>query len=83
MATRQDPAADRRRAPPRRQSVAPQGGVAATFWTMGHRNPLGLAFAPDGRLWATEMGPKGGDELNLIVRGQELRLAGRLQRQPL
>jgi glucose/arabinose dehydrogenase len=31
---------------------------------------LGLAFAPDGRLWASEMGPKGGDELNLIVRGR-------------
>ena len=39
-------------------------------WTLGHRNPLGLAFAPDGRLWETEMGPRGGDELNLIVRGK-------------
>jgi glucose/arabinose dehydrogenase len=38
--------------------------------TLGHRNPLGLAFAPDGRLWETEMGPKGGDELNLIVEGR-------------
>lgn len=42
----------------------------AETWTLGHRNPLGLAFAPDGRLWATEMGPKGGDELNLIVEGR-------------
>jgi glucose/arabinose dehydrogenase len=25
---------------------------------MGHRNPLGLAFAPDGRLWSSEMGPQ-------------------------
>lgn len=40
------------------------------FYTMGHRNVLGLAFAPDGRLWATEMGPAGGDELNLIVKGR-------------
>jgi glucose/arabinose dehydrogenase len=39
-------------------------------WTSGHRNPLGLAFAPDGRLWEVEMGPKGGDELNLIVKGR-------------
>lgn len=39
-------------------------------YTMGHRNPLGIAFAPDGRLWSTEMGPKGGDELNLIVAGK-------------
>ena len=50
---------------------------------MGHRNVLGLAFAPDGRLWATEMGPKGGDELNLIVPGKQLRLAAGVLRQPL
>ena len=42
----------------------------AETWTLGHRNPLGLAFAPDGRLWEGEMGPKGGDELNLITRGR-------------
>ena len=56
---------------------ASRGGVAAEFWTMGHRNVLGIAFAPDGRLWESEMGPKGGDEINLIVAGQELRLAAR------
>jgi len=49
---------------------AARGGIAAQFWDMGHRNVLGLAFAPDGRLWATEMGPKGGDELNLIEPGK-------------
>ncbi len=49
---------------------ASRGGIAATFWTIGHRNALGLAFAPDGRLWATEMGPKGGDEVNLIQPGR-------------
>ena len=38
----------------------------AETWTYGHRNPLGLAFAPDGRLWEIEMGPKGGDEVNLL-----------------
>ncbi len=38
--------------------------------TMGHRNVLGLDFAPDGKLWASEMGPQGGDELNLIVGGR-------------
>lgn len=48
---------------------AAQGGVAAQIWSLGHRNPLGLAFAPDGRLWEIEMGPRGGDELNLIARG--------------
>jgi glucose/arabinose dehydrogenase len=49
---------------------ASRGGIAATFWSIGHRNLLGLAFAADGRLWETEMGPKGGDELNLIVAGR-------------
>lgn len=48
---------------------ADRGGVAAQVWTLGHRNPLGIAFAPDGRLWAHEMGPAGGDEFNLIERG--------------
>jgi glucose/arabinose dehydrogenase len=49
---------------------AAQGGPAAEVWTLGHRNPLGLAFAADGKLWLHEMGPRHGDELNLIVRGQ-------------
>jgi len=31
-------------------------------WSMGHRTPQGLTFAPDGRLWETEHGPRGGDE---------------------
>jgi glucose/arabinose dehydrogenase len=38
-------------------------------WTSGHRNPYGLAFDADGRLWESEMGPMGGDELNLIKPG--------------
>jgi len=49
---------------------ASHGGIAAEFWTMGHRNGLGLQFAPDGRLWESEMGPKGGDEINLILPGR-------------
>jgi glucose/arabinose dehydrogenase len=49
---------------------AAQGGVAAQLWTMGHRNPLGLAFDAQGRLWEHEMGPQGGDEFNLIERGR-------------
>jgi glucose/arabinose dehydrogenase len=47
----------------------PNTAPAAT-WTSGHRNPYGLAFAPDGRLWEIEMGPKGGDEFNLIEKGR-------------
>lgn len=49
--------------------MAGQGGVRAQIWSLGHRNPYGLAFAPDGSLWENEMGPRGGDELNLIRRG--------------
>jgi len=44
--------------------------IGGNYYTLGHRNLLGLAFAPDGRLWETEMGPKGGDELNLILPGR-------------
>lgn len=44
--------------------------IGGRFVTMGHRNPLGLAFAPDGRFWEVEMGPQGGDELNLIQPGK-------------
>lgn len=46
-----------------------QGEVAAQVWSLGHRNILGMAFDADGRLWAHEMGPKNGDELNLIKKG--------------
>ena len=49
--------------------LADRGGVTAEIWSWGHRNPLGLEFAPDGTLWSSEMGPEGGDELNLIEAG--------------
>jgi aldose sugar dehydrogenase len=42
----------------------------AETWTLGHRNPYGLTFDASGRLWETEMGPRGGDELNLILKGK-------------
>ena len=48
---------------------AAQGSPANQVWSLGHRNILGMAFDAQGRLWANEMGPKGGDELNLIQRG--------------
>ncbi len=41
----------------------------AQTWSIGHRNPLGLAFDAEGRLWDSEMGPRGGDELNLVKAG--------------
>ena len=52
---RQDPLVDRQ-------------GVYGEIWSLGHRNPLGLALDLDGRPWVIEMGPRHGDELNLVVR---------------
>lgn len=49
---------------------AGQGEVASQVWSLGHRNPLGIAFDGQGRLWNNEMGPRDGDELNLVVRGE-------------
>lgn len=46
---------------------ADQGGVTAQIWSLGHRNILGLAFDETGKLWNQEMGPKGGDEVNLVA----------------
>ncbi len=46
-----------------------EGDVTAQIWSLGHRNPLGLAFDSQGRLWVDEMGPLNGDELNLVVKG--------------
>jgi len=46
-----------------------KGKLAKTFWSLGHRNLLGIAFDKQGRLWTHEMGPRHGDEFNLIVAG--------------
>ena len=68
--------------PPSDTEVAKTAPVVSTYtfpgpnlapaetWTSGHRTPYGLAFAPDGRLWEVEHGPRGGDELNLIEPGK-------------
>jgi aldose sugar dehydrogenase len=48
---------------------ANQGGIAAQVWSLGHRNPLGIARDAAGNVWTHEMGPANGDELNLIERG--------------
>ncbi len=45
-------------------------GFAPEIWSYGHRNLLGLAFDAQGRLWEQEMGPQGGDEVNLILPGR-------------
>lgn len=46
-----------------------KGELAKTYWSLGHRNLLGIAFDKEGRLWTHEMGPRHGDELNLTVGG--------------
>lgn len=66
-----DPAQDRNSDLGKIIHLDPEGRrIGGRFHTLGHRNVLGLAFAPDGRLWAHEMGPKGGDEVNLIEPGR-------------
>jgi aldose sugar dehydrogenase len=69
-----DPPADTERAkmaPVIRTYSFPGPNVTpAETWTSGHRTPYGLAFAPDGKLWEVEHGPRGGDELNLIEPGK-------------
>lgn len=44
-------------------------GFQPEVWSYGHRNLLGIAFDAQGRMWEQEMGPKGGDEVNLIKPG--------------
>lgn len=41
------------------------------IWSSGHRNVLGADLDTKGRLWIIEMGPRGGDELNLVERGKD------------
>src|SRR4051812_12706038 len=43
-------------------------GALPEIWAIGLRSPEGLAFAPDGKLYEVEHGPRGGDEFNLIRR---------------
>lgn len=45
-------------------------GVYESIWSYGHRNPQGLVFDLAGGLWDTEHGPRGGDELNFIMKGR-------------
>jgi aldose sugar dehydrogenase len=46
-------------------------GARPEIWTLGHRNILSAALDAENRLWIVEMGPRGGDELNLIERGKD------------
>jgi glucose/arabinose dehydrogenase len=51
--------------------VAGKAGARAELWSIGHRNIQGLATHPaTGELWASEHGPQGGDEINLVQGGR-------------
>jgi len=46
-------------------------GALPTIWSYGHRNPQGFAWDPvSGKLWSSEHGPQGGDEINIIEPGK-------------
>lgn len=49
---------------------AERGSPTDEIWSYGHRNILGMKFDEQGRLWALEHGPQGGDELNLVEKGK-------------
>jgi glucose/arabinose dehydrogenase len=57
-------------APERKVTLPGPNLTPAETWSTGHRNPYGLAFDDKGLLWEIEMGPRGGDELNLIKPGR-------------
>ena len=47
-------------------------GVLPEIYSYGHRNPQGLDIHPTtGEIWISEMGPRGGDEINLIKPGKD------------
>jgi glucose/arabinose dehydrogenase len=48
-----------------------RAGARKEIWTLGHRNVLGADLDDRNRLWVAEMGPRGGDELNLVERGKD------------
>jgi glucose/arabinose dehydrogenase/cytochrome c553 len=46
-------------------------GAMKSIWTYGHRSPQGLEYQrASGALWGTEHGPRGGDEINLLLPGR-------------
>ena len=63
-----DPAQDPKSSLGKVMRIAPDG--RAEVFSSGHRNVLAIAMQPSGQLWGLEMGPLGGDELNLIERGK-------------
>ncbi len=56
---------------PKDNPYVDRAGARPEIWTSGHRNILAAALDDKQRLWVVEMGPRGGDELNLIERGKD------------
>jgi len=55
---------------PKDNPFAGRSDALASIWSYGHRNPQGLAWDPvSGKLWESEHGPQGGDEINVIEPG--------------
>ena len=56
---------------PKDNPFVTQAGALPSIWSYGHRNPQGLAWHPvTGKLWESEHGPNGGDEINVIDAGR-------------
>lgn len=56
---------------PKDNPFADRAGAKPEIWSSGHRNILAAALDDRKRLWIVEMGPRGGDELNLVERGKD------------
>ncbi|RZI72214.1 MAG: PQQ-dependent sugar dehydrogenase [Variovorax sp.] len=55
---------------PRDNPFVGRPGALPEIWSYGHRNSQGATLGPDGRLWMTEHGPQGGDEINVPQAGR-------------
>ncbi|HEU5075264.1 MAG TPA: PQQ-dependent sugar dehydrogenase, partial [Polyangiaceae bacterium] len=58
-------------AAPKDNPFVDRPGARPEIWSLGHRNVLGADLDARNRLWIAEMGPRGGDELNLVERGKD------------
>lgn len=56
---------------PKDNPFVDRSGARPEIWTLGHRNIIAAALDERKRLWVAEMGPRGGDELNLIAPGKD------------
>ncbi|RZL90381.1 MAG: PQQ-dependent sugar dehydrogenase [Variovorax sp.] len=55
---------------PKDNPFVSRSGALPEIWSYGHRNSQGATLGPDGRLWMTEHGPQGGDEINVPQAGR-------------